>query len=472
VLGIRFFVLICAGLTSGCMSAPPLSEATGTEHSDILIKDVVQRVKCELSETFDQKVERPQFLWLASWTAHVDLTLQINDNAGISPSGSFTQFQRSALNKDAGPNSLPASKNFPFSLPLVTQSFSVSVGAGLSGQATRAETVSFTLALDELKMWRQRLNKMEAGLPLEKRTCNFGPSTGITGNLGLKEWVDSAFYPAEIRELEAGIHPAGGGAKPPSAKAPGGAKEKAVAVTPEQEYRQVVQWQELIKKIQEATSTFHGIITAASQTINTADAAIKSKIQDAKQYRYVLARYLQADYAKATSDIKYYQKSAEVCTSYDTNLTQAAKLAQSIIDLSPNKSLSPAAGEKYDELEKLMRTIDSGTYQKEFTACVNTLKKQADSATAISNALPAQVDPPIDSVLHSLTFAISYGANVSPSWTLLQWKGPGQNGSLLSATGTRTHTLNIALGPRTGAPAVSQDALRLINNQTIRSLAN
>jgi hypothetical protein len=461
---------------SGCMSAPPLSEATGTEHSDILIKDVVQRVKCELSETFDQKVEQPHFLWLASWTAHVDLTLQINDNAGISPSGSFTQFQRSALNKDAGPNSLPASKNFPFSLPLVTQSFSVSVGANLNGQAIRAETVSFTLALDELKMWRQRLNKIEAGLPPEKRTCNFGPSTGITGNLGLKEWVDSAFYPAEIRQLEAGIHPAGGGAKPPSAKAPSssaGLKAER-ALNGEQKYKQVLQWQELIRKMQDATSTFHGIITTSSQTINTADAAIKTKIQDAKQYRYVLARYLQADYAKAVSDIKYYQKSVEACTAYDTLLTQAAKLAQSIIDLSPNKSLSPAAEEKYDnELEPLMtEKIDSGTFQRDFTTCVNTLKKQADSAVAISNALPAQVDPPIDSVLHSLTFVISYGAGVSPSWTLLQWKGPSQNGNLLSATGTRTHILNIALGPRVGAAAVSQDALRLITNQTIRSIAN
>jgi hypothetical protein len=453
-----FFVLICAGLMSGCMSAPPLSEATGTEHSDILIKDVVQRVKCELSESFDQKVEQPQFLWLASWTAHVDLTLQINDNAGISPSGSFTKFHHSTPNFDAGK---------PF--PLVSQFFSVSVGANLSGQAVRAETVSFTLALDELKMWRQRLNKMEAGLPPEKRTCNFDSSTGVTGNLGLREWVDSAFYPAEIRQLEAGIHPAGGGTKPPSAKgasAPG--KEKS-EVSP---YAQVVQWLEVIKKIQEATSTFHGIITTASQTINAADAAIKTKIQDARQYRYVLARYLQADYAKATSNIKYYQKSVEVCTSYDDDLTKAAKLAQLIIELSPNKSLTPAAMDKYYELDDLMKKVDSGIFQREFTTCVNTLKKQADSAMAISNALPAQVDPPIDSVLHSLTFVISYGANVSPNWTLLQWKGPSQNGNLLSATGARTHTLNIALGPRVGAPAVSQDALRLINNQTIRSIAN
>jgi hypothetical protein len=458
------------------MSTPPLSEATGADHSDIMIKDVVQRVKCELSETFDQKVEQPEFLWLASWTAHVDLTLQINDNASVSPSGSFTQFQRSAVNTAAGPNSLPQSKSFPFSFPLVTQSFSVSAGAGLNGQATRAETVSFTLALDELKMWRQRLNKIEAGLPLEKRTCNFGSSTGVTGNLGLKEWVDSAFYPAEIRQLEAGIHPAAGGARAPSAKtsaAPAGRGASREAMTPEQKYLQVVRWQEIIKKIQEATSAFHGIITTVSQTIDTASAAVKAKVQDAKQYRYVLARYLQTDYAKAKSDITYYQKSVEVCTDYEINLTKASELAQSIIALSPNKSLSSAAEDKYLDLEPLMKNIDSGeTFKRDFTVCVNTLRKQADAATALSNALPAQVDPPIDSVLHSLTFVISYGANVSPSWTLLQWKGPSQNGNLLSATGTRTHTLNIALGPRTGAPAVSQDALRLINNQTVRSLAN
>ena len=184
-------ILAClsACLTSGCLSTPRLSEATGTEQSNIFIKDVVQRVKCELSEAFDEKVSRPGFVWLSTWTAHVDLTLTINDNAGVAPNVTFTQFRRSAPNYSSGQTPVP----------LVPQSLAVAVGANLSGQAVRTEALSFTIALDELKMWRRHQDEIESekDFPDDRRTCNFGRRIGVTGNLGLQEWVDSALYPAE-----------------------------------------------------------------------------------------------------------------------------------------------------------------------------------------------------------------------------------------------------------------------------------
>ena len=167
---------------------PELSDATGEEHSEIMIKDVVQRVKCELSEAFDKKVEQREFLWLAGWTAHADLTLQVNDNAGVSPNGTYTK----ALGSTSTAETLAGKP-----LSSVVSTFALGVSANLNGQAVRSETVSFTVALDELKMWRRQLDKMEAGLPPEKKTCNFGGATGVTGNLGLQEWVDSAFYPGD-----------------------------------------------------------------------------------------------------------------------------------------------------------------------------------------------------------------------------------------------------------------------------------
>ena len=91
---LMFVLPVCACVMPGCMSTPPLSEATGTEHSEIMIKDVVQRVKCELSEAFDKKVDQREFLWLASWTAHADLTLQVNDSAGVAPNGGYTKYLR------------------------------------------------------------------------------------------------------------------------------------------------------------------------------------------------------------------------------------------------------------------------------------------------------------------------------------------------------------------------------------------
>ena len=55
-------------------------------------------------------------------------------------------------------------------------------------------------------------------------------------------------------------------------------------------------------------------------------------------------------------------------------------------------------------------------------------------------------NPPIDGLLHSVEFIVTYGGSVSPTWTLLLWKGPGTLPGL-SAQGVRTNSLNIALGP-------------------------
>ena len=89
-----------------------------------MIKDVVQRVKCELSDAFDKKVEQREFLWLAGWTAHADLTLQINDNSGVSPNGSFT-------NPKYG-------KTAAKSLSAIT-TFTLGPSANLNGQACGAK---------------------------------------------------------------------------------------------------------------------------------------------------------------------------------------------------------------------------------------------------------------------------------------------------------------------------------------------
>ncbi len=231
---LMFVLPVCASVASGCVSTPDLSGATGTEHSEIMIRDVVQRVKCELSEAFDKKVDQREFLWLASWTAHADLTLQVNDSAGVAPNGGYTKYLRKS-------NAMQ-DKNV---ITTVSEAFTLSASANLNGQAERSESVSFTIALDELKLWRKQLDKMEANLPPEKKTCYFGGETGVTGNLGLKEWVDSAFYPVSEGQLQAGIHPFGsagrsGGAQGPSSAGP---KAKAeVALTRDQVAKQAALW--------------------------------------------------------------------------------------------------------------------------------------------------------------------------------------------------------------------------------------
>ena len=65
-------------------------------------------------------------------------------------------------------------------------------------------------------------------------------------------------------------------------------------------------------------------------------------------------------------------------------------------------------------------------------------------------------------MLHSVEFVVAYGGSVSPTWTLLLWKGPGSLPGL-SAQGVRTNSLNIALGP-------AAEQTRLITNQLISNV--
>ncbi len=471
-----FLLPVCASVTSGCMSTPPLSEATGAEQSNIFIRDVVQRVKCELSDAFDQKVEQRDFLWLASWTAHADLTLVINDNAGISPSGSYTKYTRSAVNTDAG---VGASK--------VLQLFSLGAGANLSGQAVRTETLSFTIALDELKRWREHINKVEANYPPEKKSCNFDSSMGVTGNLGLKEWVDSAFYPVEANhQLQAGIHPAQGASKGPSTQGPKSApavlKGQALPPSKEQIENDAKAWQKYLTGLQNNTKASNTTADDATNKIDTADADVKNKLKALTDSKFepVLAPYLLERFARYKDIEEYTQahkKAEENCSNFKTDVDNALKEVQELTaDLKSNDPIDGLRVTYADVSGKIdgikFNDDPAGNYAKKTARCASDLTLLADQAVKNDNTLPSQIDPPIDAVSHSLQFVVAYGANITPSWTLIQWKGPGMTQNFASASGTRTHTLDLALAPRTGGPAIGSDALRLIQNQVVRSTAN
>jgi hypothetical protein len=110
---------------------------------------------------------------------------------------------------------------------------------------------------------------------------------------------------------------------------------------------------------------------------------------------------------------------------------------------------------------------------KKVEDCENTAKEFADYSkkrVAAANALLSQLkkfrpNPPVDALLHSLQFVVTYGVSVSPSWTLIHWKGPSPTGSFASGSGNRTHLLQIALGaPNSG------ELQRLILNQTVLSV--
>ena len=211
---VRLGLIFSALGFSGCSYVPSLEEASGTTESNILIGDVVERIKCEISNSFDSVIDDPRFTWLQNWTAKVDLTLQINDQAGVTPSGSYTSYFHNAFNFGAGSTSLTSN-----SIASVSQFFTLNFGANYSEQALRAETISFTLSLREIKRWRAHVQTLALKGPSAIPICN---TTGreLRGHLGLAEWVNSALLPRlAVSELFAGVHPSpsNAGNKPPSA---------------------------------------------------------------------------------------------------------------------------------------------------------------------------------------------------------------------------------------------------------------
>jgi hypothetical protein len=93
---------------------------------------------------------------------------------------------------------------------------------------------------------------------------------------------------------------------------------------------------------------------------------------------------------------------------------------------------------------------------------------------AVTQFTSKSIDPPIQTIGQSVQFILVYGGNVTPTWTFVRFKGP--NSPLFSATGTRTHTLSLTLGPinpETNAPNadVKQNQFYLQLNNILSPLA-
>lgn len=194
-------------LLSSCTIVPSIEETTGARDSKLFINDVVTRVKCELASAYGDKSIQDKYLWLKDWTVKTDLSLQINEQGGITPTLSYTQFQRSAVNVGAGPATTTSS-----ALGLVQQSFTTAVNANVGAQMTAIQAESFTISVAELAAFRKSAEYFKMCKPAE--------DIGLLGNLRLKEWADASLSPVGS-VLFAGKH-----------KAPGTASATKPQVTP------------------------------------------------------------------------------------------------------------------------------------------------------------------------------------------------------------------------------------------------
>ena len=105
---------------------------------------------------------------------------------------------------------------------------------------------------------------------------------------------------------------------------------------------------------------------------------------------------------------------------------------------------------------------------------MNSLNLYAGEAERAVGTLQT-VDPPISNIGQSVQFILAYGGNISPTWTFVRFKGP--NSPLFAAAGTRTHMLNITLGPiqpgttKSPSASVTTNQLYLLLNNLLPTVA-
>jgi hypothetical protein len=182
---------LCGIVLEGCVQVPKLQPIANSAEpknnpKSISINEVVKRVKCEIYDSIKERPER-KYPWFNKWAVQADLTLTVNDSSGISPGATITQ----PLNAFTIPGKVT---NFG-------QSFNLGIGGGVTTTAFRTEIVSFTVSMADI---RKEFAK-PAAISNSNDCLPYGVAD-LTGNLGLREWVDSAFGPIDENLLREGDH--------------------------------------------------------------------------------------------------------------------------------------------------------------------------------------------------------------------------------------------------------------------------
>jgi hypothetical protein len=431
------FIAVAILLELGCTYVPPLEQATGS----IPIQDIVERVKCEIADAFDERTDDPYFQWMRSWGVKVDLTLIANDQGGITPAGTYVEPFANGIEHIAG-----QTLTFP-------QSFSLGLGANYNAQAVRTETISFSLSLAEMKLWRE--GKLGESPEVVNKKCDPGGRADLAGGLGLNEWINATLLPVSLGDLQAGDHPSPTAAKSTSAvggnPAPSPPKRlPSVSASSAAAAASAARAKVQLDATDKAVTTANDASTAAARA---AEAARKSVILNIAFKRAI---NLYASKAKAQAK-SVQQLQTQVAASY-SGANDASDDAASLAD---RVKLNPSEETNENEIKALNDA--NSAKQNADSAETNALKAQAEAKAAQSNAKLAakQPDPPLDSVAHAVQFIVTKTASIAPSWTLVRWHGP--TGNLASVSGITTHTLNIALGP-------TNEQSRVLSNLVIQQL--
>ena len=248
-------------------------------------------------------------------------------------------------------------------------------------------------------------------------------------------------------------------------------------------------------KTEKAASAQSAELSAANTDFSKELETLNQKISDSAPYRPVLDPYVKHKIDMLTG-YKNIAVSKQMTLSKDTtnNIDNANKSAEGAA-----KTVYLVKGQIATTRSELQGISDdcSNNIVGRLTSNANTALKNAGLALDLAKAAPADVakaaqnigvlkkltkaltdytntfqtiDPPISTIGQSVQFILIYTGNVTPTWTFVAFKGP--NNPLFSASGTRTHMLNITLGSPTAPssnpnPAIAQNQLYLLLNNRL-----
>lgn len=524
-----------------CSRLPDLEEATG----GIPVSDIVLRIKCELSSALVDENDNwlpatnPKFAWLKNWTTQSDLTLEILDTATFSPGITLTQPLRNGYAIASGPSSMSTSGVLGTSLSAVTQSFAISGGGSLNGQAQRTQTLTIALSFAELERWRKSQNTNEL--------CSVSDNMDLRGRLGLREWILEALSPVAREDdpygpqlLFAGYHPKLQGAPAPTPKtstptaapqAPGVKPSEAIMpyeaacnmTDAGQKLHQadeqtniaattLAQAESILKAaaVNSRANTITSSVSASYQQVVASQRAIAKSLVDDQDYLPVLEpairHQLRSVEHSNTSLLKYTERLKTVISdnlaygasaksaaeSLKTASTTQVTTAKKAVDeaktafnaakglpgtdphaLSACRAVYEAVS---DSVAATKTTSQFNSYAKKASEDVANAEKNMAIMTSIAidannnaSIVAKPIDPPIATIGQSVQFIFGYAGNVTPTWTFVRFKGP--NSPLFGASGTRTHMLNISLGPAVPG-TVGTPSAGIVTNQTNLLLNN
>jgi hypothetical protein len=310
----------------------------------------------------------------------------------------------------------------------------------------------------------------------------------LTGNLGLVEWVNSAFGPVDNGLLREGRHPAPKGPAGTAGGAPTPPRGEAVtAKLLENLMKQATTSGELppppddfppnLKKSITKIYAEYNILMDTMKFLGTAQEDVDNKAAS-DDYFDNLIKDLNDQIAKA----KQLGISGTIKTKIEAYYTKikgdispppgsdSGRLKTIVAD--SQALLAPLAGQITQDLVPVIPMVqvqcdcypDAPDHKEKggkVLKCLNTIQSMAK----LLNPPKPSKNPPIDAISHQVNFVVAWNANANPLWTLVHFKGPSpSSGNFASLSESNTHNLTIVMGaPGSTAAANARSALTLSN---------